>query len=86
MTPIRGALASLRVVPNFHEISTHETELNLRSGSRDMRIPYIMYMRMVHETSLSSGKPLGRPPDSYLMRDVSHLDSPFPDLGTIGAI
>ena len=75
-----------RVVPNCHETSTQETELNFLSGKRDMMIPSIMHMRMIHETSLSCGKPLERPLDSYLVKDVSHLDAPFIDPRRMGAL
>ena len=49
-------------------------------------IPSIMHMRMIHETSLSCGKPPRRPPDLDLVRDVSHLDAPFIDPGRMGTL
>ena len=57
ISPIKNTFSSLRVIPNYHATSTQETNMNLCSVSRDMMIPYIMHMRMIHETSLSCGKP-----------------------------
>ena len=51
-----------------------------------MIVPSIMHMRLVHETSLSCGKPPRRPPDPYLVGYVSHHDAPFIDLGVMGAL
>ena len=86
ISPIRGTLASLGVVPNYHKTSTQETYLNFHSGSRDMMIPSIMHMRMVYETSLSCGKPPGRPPNPDLVRYVLHHDAPFIDPRGMGAL
>ena len=77
IAPIRSTLKSLRVIPHYHETSTQKTEMNLRSGSRDMMTPSLMHMGMIHETSLSCGKPPGRPLDLDLVKYVSHLDAPF---------
>ena len=60
--------------------------MSVHSGSKDMMIPYIMHMRMIHETSLSCGKPLGRPTDSDLVKDASHIDAPFIDPRKKGAL
>ena len=83
---MRGTLTQQRGVSKFHETSTHETELKLRSGSRDMRIPSILHMRMVPETSLSSGKSPGRPPDSDFVVKNSQIAAPNSDPRGIGPL
>lgn len=60
--------------------------MNLCSGSRDMRIPSIMNMRMAPETSLSYGKPPGRRHDSDFMGKTSQLATPNLDPGQMGAL
>ena len=45
-----------------------------------------MFMRLLHGTLLSSGKPPRRPPDSDLVGDISQHDAPSIDLGGIGAL
>ena len=86
IAPIRRTLISLRVIPHYHETSRQKTKMNWHSGIRDMMIPYIMHMRMIHETSLYCGKPPGRPPDSDLVKYVSHLDAPFIYSRSMGAL
>ena len=43
-------------------------------------------MGISHETSVSCGMPYGRPPDSYLMKDVSYSNAPFIDPRRKGAL
>ena len=45
-----------------------------------------MFTRLLHGTLLSSGKPPGRPPDSDLVREISHHDAPSIVLGGMGAL
>ena len=51
-----------------------------------MRIPYILNMRMVPKTSLSSGKTPGRPPDSDLVGKTSKHAAPSLYPGGIGTL
>ena len=60
--------------------------MGLHSGSKDLTLPSIMLMRLLHGTLLSSGKPPGRPPDSNLVRDISQHDAPSIDPGGIGSL
>ena len=56
--------------------SIQKVEMDLHNGSRDLTVPSIMLMRLVHGTLLFSGKPPGRPPDLDLVRYVSQHDAP----------
>ena len=58
--------------------------MDLRSGSKDLTVPSLMFMRFLHGTFLSSGKPPGRPPDSDLVGNTSQLSAPNLDPGGIG--
>ena len=69
-----------------HNTSTQKTEMDLCNGSKDLTVPSIMFMIFLQGTLLSSGKPLGRPPDSVLVRDISLLDAPKSDPGGMGAL
>ena len=60
--------------------------MDLCSGSKDLIVPSIMHMRLVHGTLLFCGKPLMRPPDLDLVRHASHNDAPFIDPGGMGAL
>ena len=60
--------------------------MDFHSGGKALTIPSIMHMRLVHGTLLCCGKPPGRPPDLDLVRDISHHDAPFIDLGGMGAL
>ena len=51
-----------------------------------MVVRSIMHMRLAHETSLFCGKPLGRPPDPELVRDVSQHVTPLIDPGGVGTL
>ena len=64
--------------------STQTTKMDLHSGSKDLIVPFLMFMRTLHGTFLSSGKPLGWPPDSYLAGEVSHSATPNLDPRGIG--
>ena len=54
-----------------HTNSTQKSEMDLCSGSKGLTVPSIVLMRLLHGTLLFSGKPPGRPHDSYFVRDVS---------------
>ena len=69
-----------------HKTSTQKTEMDLCSGSKDLIVPSIMLMRLLHGTLLFSGKPLGRPPDSYFVGGISQHDAPSIDPGGMGAL
>lgn len=69
-----------------HNTSTHKTEMDLRSGSKDLTVPSIMVMIFLQGTLLSSCKPPGRPPNSVLVRDISLHDAPRSELGGMGAL
>lgn len=69
-----------------HNTSTRKKEMDLHSGSKDLTVPSIMFMRFLHGILLSSGKPLGRPPDSKFMGKISQIASPNLDPGGIGAL
>ena len=56
--------------------STQTTEMDLRSGSKDLIVPSLMFMSFLHGTFLSSGKPPGRPPNSDLVGETSQSVSP----------
>ena len=45
-------------------VSTQTTEMDLCSGSKDLKIPSLMFMIMLQGTFLHHGKPLGVPLDS----------------------
>ena len=45
-------------------VSTQTTKMDLRSGSKDLIVPSLMFMRMLQGTFLPHGKPLGMPLDS----------------------
>ena len=51
-----------------------------------MVFPYIMHMRLTHETSLFYGKPPGRSPNLDLVRDISQHDAPSIDPRGMGAL
>ena len=70
----------------LHNSSTHITKMDLNSGRKDLTVPSIMFMRFLHGTLLSSGKPPGRPPDSVLVRDLSLLDAPKSDPRGMGEL
>ena len=77
ISPIKNTLASIRVIPHYHDTSTQKSEMDLRSGSSNKMFPFVVHMGMSHETSLSCGIPLGRPPNSDLVKDFSCIDAPF---------
>ena len=54
-----------------HTTSTQKSEMDFHSGSKDFTVPSIMFMRFLHGTLLSSGKPPGRPPNSNFVRKTS---------------
>ena len=58
--------------------------MDLRSGSKDLIVPSLMFMRILQGTFLSSGKPPGRPPDSDLVGEASQSATPNLDPGGIG--
>ena len=60
--------------------------MDLHNGSKDLTVPSIMLMRLLHGTLLFSGKPPGRPPDSDLVRNVSQNDAPNIYPGGMGAL
>ena len=60
--------------------------MDLCSGSKDLTVPSIMFMRFLHGTLLSSGKPPGMPPDSDFVRKISQHAAPNLDPGGIGAL
>ena len=60
--------------------------MDFRSGSKYLTIPSIMFMILLHGTLLYSGKPLGRPPNSGLVRDISQHDAPSIDPGGMRAL
>ena len=69
-----------------HKISTQKIEMDLRSGSKDLTVPSIMFMIFLHGTLLSSGKPPRRPPDSVLVGDISLHDAPRSKPGGMGEL
>ena len=83
---IRGTLTPLKGVSKFHGTSTQRSKMDFHSGSSHYMFPFVFYMGMNHETSLSYGVPSGRPPKSYLMEDVSYIDAPFIDPRKEGAL
>lgn len=60
--------------------------MDLRSGSNHIMFPSIVHMGMSHEKSLYYGIPSRIPPESYLMEDVSCINSPFIDPRMEGAL
>ena len=68
-----------------HNTSTQKTRMDLRSGSKDLTVPSLMFMRFLHGTILSSGKPHGRPLDSDLVGNTPQCAAPNSDPGGIGA-
>ena len=55
--------------------STQKTEMDLHSGSKDLTVPSLMFMRFLQGTFSSSGKPPRSPPDSVLVGDISLIDA-----------
>ena len=66
--------------------STQTIEMDLRSGSKDLTVPSLMFMRILQGTFLSSGKPPGRPLDSDLVGEASQSVAPNLDSRGIGAM
>lgn len=66
--------------------STQTTEMDFHSGSRDLTVPYVMFMRMLEGKLLYSGKPLGMPSDSNLVGKASQSAAPNLDPRRIGAM
>ena len=69
-----------------HTTSTHKSEMDLRSGSKDLTVPSIMLMRLLNGTLLSSGKPHGRPPDLVFVGNRSPHDAPNKNTRGMGAL
>ena len=59
--------------------------MDLCSGSKDLTVPSLMFMRLLHGTFLSSGKPPGRPPDLDILGKTSQCAAPNSDPRGIGA-
>ena len=51
--------------------STQTTEMDLHSGSKDLIVPSLIFMSILHGKFLSSGKPPRRPPDSDILGEAS---------------
>ena len=70
----------------YHDTSTQQSEMDLRSGSNHNKFPSIVHMEMSHKTPLSCDIPHGSPPNSYLMKYFSCIDAPFIDPRREGAL
>lgn len=86
ISPIKSTIASIRMIPHYHDTSTQKSEMDLHSGISHKMFASVVHMGVSHETSLSCGIPPRRPPDSYLMKDVSCIDSHFIDTRRKGAL
>ena len=71
---------------NFYRWLAQTTEMDFHSGSRDLTVPSLMFMRMLQATFLSSGKPPRTPLDSDLVGEASQSTAPNLDPGGIGAM
>lgn len=60
--------------------------MDLCSGIKDLTVPSIMLMRLLHGTLLSSGKAPVRPLDSDLVIFISQHDAPIIYPGGMGAL
>ena len=60
--------------------------MDLRSGSSDLTVPSLIFMRMLQGKFLSHGKPPRIPLDSYLVGKASQIVPRNLDLGSIGAM
>ena len=69
-----------------HKTSTQKIEMDFPSGSKDLTVPSIILMILLHGTLLSCGKPPGWPPDSDLVRDVSQNYATSIYLGGMGEL
>ena len=67
-------------------VSTQTTEMDLRSGSKDLTVPSLMFMRMLQETFLPHGKPLGMSLDSDPVGKASQSVAPNIDQERLGAM
>ena len=66
--------------------STQTTEMDLHSGSRDLTVPSLMFMRMLQGTLLSNGKPPEMPLDLDRVGKAPPNAAPNPYQGRVGAI
>ena len=81
-----GAIQIIKFMHTYpsHNTSTQKTEMDLRSGSKDLIFPSLMFMRMLQGTFIPHGKPLGMSLDPDLVGKASQSAAPKIDQARVG--